>query len=313
MSARSSRSSASSRAAATRLRACGVCPAAQALRAAAYRRPARGCSPAVSSAARSYAAAAAAYPPRRSARAPAASRSATTASSGPSTAAARCHAYRSGSSAGSRASARARCASRRSLLVAAWYTADRTSGCRTRTLSPSTTTSPDCSATSMACGATSRTAAARRTVATWPESSAAATSSRVCTAGGSRRHLSRKTLSTPVVRCSCAGIGAAPASCCSLSVVGSSTSASGFPAAWVISRATTSSATVAPAAWVSSARAAAPVRPVSGSAGDTVGRERAYVAVPGREHDGDPVGAQPSRRRPAPLRRWPGRATARRR
>lgn len=66
------------------------------------------------------AAAAAAYPPRCSARAAAASRAAATAASGPSTDAARCQACRSGSVPGSRTSAMARCAWRRSPLVAAW-------------------------------------------------------------------------------------------------------------------------------------------------------------------------------------------------
>ena len=96
----------------------------------------------------------------------------------------------------------------------------------------------------------------------------------------------------PAVRCSWAGIGAAPASCSPDSVVGSSTRASGFPAAWVISRSATSSGTAPPAASVSSARAAPPVSGVSATAGDAVGCERAALAVAGGEHDRDPVRAQ---------------------
>ena len=75
----------------------------------------------------------------------------------------------------------------------------------------------------------------------------------------------------PAVSCSWAGIGAAPVSCSPDSVVGSSTRASGFPAAWVISRSATSSGTGAPAASVSSARAASPVSGVSATVGTSSG------------------------------------------
>ena len=74
---------------------------------------------AVSSVARSRNAAAAATPPRACARAAERSSSTATSSSGPIAAWARCQARRSGSAAGSVASASARCASRRSGAVAA--------------------------------------------------------------------------------------------------------------------------------------------------------------------------------------------------
>ena len=75
----------------------------------------------------------------------------------------------------------------------------------------------------------------------------------------------------PAVRCSWAGIGSAPESCSPDSEVGSSTRASGFPAAWIISRSATSSGTAAPAASVSSSRAASAVSGASARAGTPSG------------------------------------------
>ena len=251
-------------------------------------------------------------PPRRSARAPAATRSATTASSGLSTAAARCQAYRSGSSAGSMASASARCASRRSLLVAAWYTADRTSGCRTPTLSPSTTSRPGAFRGVDASGSTPRTAAAR----------ARRDVTGVVSRGDQQQGLNAR-------RQAAAPVEEDPFDAGGEMQLGRQRRGAGQLLGGQ------RAGELDEGQRVPGGLGHQPVRDDVGHGGaghfgeehagrvtgqrrqcdsrDVVGCERAALAVASGEHDRDPVGTEPSRRRPAPRRWWPGRATARRR
>ena len=161
-----------SRAAPDRARARAPLPASQAPFAAANSRPARAPAELLSSAARSEAALAASWPPRRVARSATASKSSATASSStPALASAACQVARSRSPAASRA-ARARCACCRCEVVAAAYTADRTSGCRSRRSSPRTRTRPERSAVSRAMSPAPSRVAARRMIDSRPESSA---------------------------------------------------------------------------------------------------------------------------------------------
>ena len=97
-----------------------------------------------------------------------------------------------------------------------------------------------------------------------------------------------------------------------VSVVGSSTRASGFPAAWSSSRSATSSGTAPPAASVEQrARRVAGQRrqaTLGTPSGRTCGPRRR-----GRRTRRRPGRRRAAARRPAPRRRWPGPATARRR
>ena len=151
-------------------------PASRPAWAAANARSVRRAGSRVSSTERCKKAAAAAIPPRAAARSADCSSSTATDSSVSTAAAARCHARRSGSTCASVAAASAACTARRSSALAAWYTADRTSGWR-NVMCVCTESKPSVPAATAAAGVTPSRAAARHTSAGSPTGSAAATSS----------------------------------------------------------------------------------------------------------------------------------------
>ncbi len=168
--------------------------------------------------------------PRRKARSAAASRPAATFSSGPRLACARCQTWRSGTPTST--CARARCMACRPARPAASHTADRISGCRNRTLDPSTSASPAATASARSatdtCASDARLAAASTSGSESPSFSPAASNAvRVGAGRPGRRHAnacSRRLVS---------GIHLfrTPSLPCWLADAGSSTRASGFPAA----------------------------------------------------------------------------------